>query len=117
MAIPTFPAYAKVIADGFTEKRDFGVIRSDMDSGAARQRPRFSRPIITRSVTILVHGRAAKAAFDGFVESDLNGGTGWFFFADPIDGARKTARFVATSLQWSAQGENWLQQAQIESIG
>ncbi|OZI61550.1 hypothetical protein [Bordetella genomosp. 11] len=116
MAIPNFPAYARMIRDGFTEKRDFGVIRSDMD-GLAKQRPRWSKPVVTRSVTVMVQGREDKAAFDAFVADDLDGGSGWFTFKDPVDGATKQGRFVAASLQWSVQGEVWLQQAQLESIG
>jgi hypothetical protein len=116
MAIPDFPPYARIITDGFTEKRDFGVIRTDMD-GLAKQRRRWSDPIVTRSVAILVKSRDDKAAFDAFVADDLAGGSTWFTFKDPVDGVNKSGRFVAGSQQWSAQGENWLQQAQIESIG
>ncbi|ANN66474.1 hypothetical protein [Bordetella bronchialis] len=116
MAIPEFPSYARIITDGFTEKRDFGVIRSEMD-GLAKQRPRWSKPIVTRAVSILVQSREDKAAFDAFVSDDLGGGSAWFTFKDPVDGVSKQGRFVAGSQQWSVQGESWVQQGQIESIG
>lgn len=116
MAIPTLPSYAGITTDGYTEKRDFGVIRSDMD-GLAKQRPRWSKPIVTRTLTILLKGRDEKGAFDDFISDDLAGGSGWFTFRDPVRLISKQGRFVANTMQWSAQGENWLMQAQIETLG
>ncbi|ARP86300.1 hypothetical protein [Bordetella genomosp. 9] len=116
MAVPDFPPYACIQLDGYSESADFGVIRSEMD-GLAKQRPRWSKPIVTRTVKVKVGDRANKLAFDAFVRNDLAGGSGWFNFTDPVDGVTKQGRLVSGTVQWSTPGRIWFFNAQIESIG
>jgi hypothetical protein len=115
MATPTFPSYARIIADGYGDQADFGVIRSDMD-GLAKQRPRWSKPIITRTVTIMLNTVSDRILFDTFVRDDLNGGSSWFTFTDPIDGVSKQGRISSGPVQWSTPGVVWLAKASIESL-
>ncbi len=53
------------------------VIRSDMDSGMARQRRRFSARIDKLEGMIEVTG-AELVIFEDFVDDDCNGGASWF---------------------------------------
>ena len=39
--IPDFPDYARILLDGFSEKPSFGVLRTEMDAGVAKQRARW----------------------------------------------------------------------------
>lgn len=116
MPLPTFPAYARLLREGFDESPNFGVQRSEMDGSVAKQRPRFSKPIVTRSATLLVDGQ--KAAFDVWFRDDLNGGAGWFSWRDPVDGATKNARIVSGKLQWRPVSPTlWQASVQIETLG
>lgn len=116
MAIPDFPAYARIQLDGYGEAPDYGVIRTEMD-GLAKQRPRWSKKINPRTVKVLVGQKANKIAFDDFLGTDLNGGAGWFSFVDPVDGITKQGRIVGGKIQWSTPGRVWFFNAQIETLG
>jgi len=116
MAVPNFPAYACIQLDGYGETSDYGLIRSEMD-GLAKQRPRWSKPIVTRTIKVKVGDKSAKAAFDVFVRDDLAGGSGWFSFTDPIDGVVKQGRLVGGKVDWSTPGRIWFFSGQIETLG
>lgn len=113
----TFPSYACVLLDGYQETPDFGVLRSDMDNSVAKQRPRRSLPIVTRNVKIKVENKTDKISFDEWFKDDLNGGSGFFDYVDPIDGQAKQARFVNGNISWSSPGILWIADAQLETIG
>lgn len=113
----TFPSYAKILLGGFSEEPDYGVLRTDMDGGIAKQRPQWTTPIVTRAVTVHVETLARKHAFDLWMKSDLNGGTGWFGWVDPLDSVTKQARFVSGKISWSSPGRVWRASAQIETVG
>lgn len=112
-----FPSYAKVLLGGFSQKSDFSVLRSEMDGGLAKQRPRRSKPIVTRAISILVTRLADQQAFDQWVAVDLSGGTAWFDWVDPLDRKTKQARFVDGDITWSSPGIVWTAQAKIETLG
>lgn len=116
MAIPDFPAFARIQVDSYSETADYGVIRTDMD-GLPKQRPRWSKPIVTRTVKVFVGNASNKVAFDAFVRTDLSGGAGWFNFVDPVDGVTKQGRLVSGKVEWATPGRAWFFNAQIESIG
>lgn len=111
----TFPAYAKVLLSGYSEKPDYGVLRTEMDGGIARQRARWTKPIITRSVQIMVKTRTDKTAFDTWMRVDLDGGAGWFDYRE--DGVTKKARIVDGAVSWSSPGVIWVAECQLETIG
>lgn len=113
----TFPTYAKILLAGYDEEADFGVIRSAMDGGIAKQRPRRSLPVVTRSATIKVANKTNKASFDAWVKSDLDYGAGWFTWVDCVDGVSKQARIVGGKYKWSSPGIIWLATCQIETLG
>lgn len=113
----TWPAYAKILLEGFNERPDYGVLRTDMDNGIAKQRPRRSLPIVTRDVTVLVLSAEDKQQFDAWFRDDLYGGTGWFSWTDPVDGVTKQGRFVGGQLTWASPGKVWKAQVQIETLG
>lgn len=112
-----FPAYAKILLSGFTEEADYGVLRTEMDSGIAKQRPTRSLAIVRRTVTIHVDSVADKIAFDQWRRVDLAGSTGWFDWVDPLDGITKQTRIVDGTLQWSSPGKVWRASGQIETVG
>lgn len=113
----TLPTYAKILLDGFKEESDYAVIRSDMDGSLAKQRPRRSLPIVTRSIRIIVTTKAYKLLFDEWVRVDLNGGAGWFTFTDPIDETVKQGRFISGKVSWASPGGVWLLDTSLETLG
>lgn len=113
----TFPNYACILREGYTESSDYGVLRTDMDGGIAKQRSRWSKPIVMRQVTIHVDNKTDKASFDAWMKTDLNGGAGWFDYTDPVDGVTKQARIKGGLIQWSTPGVVWRGTCELETIG
>lgn len=113
-----FPSYATILIDGYNEEADFGVLRTDMDSGIGKQRPRFSMPIITRNVTIMVCSDTHKERFDDWFDDDLNGGTGWFKLLLPRPERIVQARIIDGKFTWSApQLQSWTGTCKLETLG
>uniref|UniRef100_UPI00333F8EFB hypothetical protein n=1 Tax=Castellaniella defragrans TaxID=75697 RepID=UPI00333F8EFB len=113
-----WPTYARLLVDGYNEAPDFGVLRTEMDGGIAKQRARWSKPIITRSATIAVFSDAEKEAFDAWIDSDLMGGVMWFDWQVPRTDRIVQARIVEGKYQWSEPaGQIWKATCQIETIG
>ena len=112
-----FPDYAKILLAGFKEEADYGILRTDMDGGIAKQRPRWTTPIVTRDVNVHVGSIGQKNDFDLWLATDLNGGAGWFDWVDPLDGVTKQARFVSGKVSWTSPGKVWRAAAQMETIG
>lgn len=113
----TFPSYAWIERDGYTETPDFGVLRTEMDGGLAKQRARWTKRIVRRKCSVLVGADTNKTQFDGWFKTDLYGGAGWFTYVDPVDGISKQARFVGGELAWQLRGATWAAQTEIETIG
>jgi len=113
----TFPSYACILFDGYSEAPDYGVLRSQMDDGLAKQRARRTLPIITREVRIIVPDTPEKLLFDAWVKTDLFGGVGWFDFTDPADDVNKRARIVAGRYSWTKPGRVWVAACQLETLG
>lgn len=111
-----FPNYARIVAAGYGEQANYGVLRTDMDGGIAKQRVRWSTPIVTRDVTVLVNDLVARLQFEEWLRSSLHGGVGWFSWTD-LDRSVKQARFVGGSVKWSSPGGVWTGQAQLETVG
>ena len=74
----------KLTANGFRRKRISNVIRSDMESGPAKQALKSSRDYLRFPVTYLFT-KAEYLAFDIWV-TDTIGIVGWFDWTDPVDG-------------------------------
>ena len=113
----TFPTYACVQLDGYQEKSDYLVLRSDMDSGVAKQRPRRSLPIVTREVKVKIANKTDKASFDEWIRTDINGGTGWFDYIDPINNVTKQGRIVNGEVNWTSPGLVWFATFKLETVG
>lgn len=117
MAGPAFPAYARMLAEGYGETPDYGMLRSEMDGGLAKQRPTRTKAIVTRTVRVMVTSTADKINFDTYHRLSLSGGAGWFTFTDPVDRVSKQGRLVGGAIAWSKSGPLWLFNASIETVG
>lgn len=111
----TFPTYAKILLAGYSEEADYGVLRTEMDGGIAKQRPRWSKAVTTIAAQIKVSSRTDKLSFDGWVKTDISGGAGWFDIR--MDGVVRQARLVGGKISWSSPGRIWIGQCQLETLG
>lgn len=114
--LPRFPEYASVLDEGFTEESNYGVLRTEMDNGMAKQRARWSKAVIKRTVQVFVKNNSEKTQFDHWVRDELHGGAGWFEYDDPISQNRCKARIVNGVVNWSTPGVAWKGQCQMEII-
>jgi len=114
----TWPTYARLIVAGYGEEADYGVLRTEMDNGIAKQRARYSTPIVTRDATAIVMRLADKQALDAWIAADLAGGAAWFAWTEPLTGSSVQARLVAGKWKWGEpQGPVWQATCQIETLG
>jgi hypothetical protein len=113
-----WPSYAQFIRNGYTESSDYGVIRTDMDSGVAKQRARYSRSIKSRDCTILIRTKADLELFKGWVGDNLHGGVDWFDMKDPVTGKVIRSRIKEGKIDYTPVGyQIWNAQLTIESLG
>lgn len=88
----TFPTYVFLLKDGFGQKRASAVQRTSFEDGFAKQRKRWSRVLVERSVTYGTHTKADYQSFIAWFNTSINRGADWFDWTDPVDGVVKTAR-------------------------
>lgn len=102
-----WPSYAKIQITGFSETPDFGMARTDTDSGYAKQRSRFSKEVVSRECSVLFLTLADRNAFRGWVKTGLHNGADFFLWADPLeDNLQKLARIVNGKVTYEPQGGN-----------
>lgn len=111
-----FPSYACILLAEYTEETNYGVLRTEMDGGIARQRARWTKPIRTRQCQIKVSNVTDKKSFDSWMLNDLNGGVAWFDYTDPLDGVTKQARIVGGKVSWTSPGVVWFGQIELETL-
>lgn len=73
--------------------RQSGKVRSDMDTGPAKQRPRFTATTKDYDGSMILTG-AQLTTFYTFYETTLGQGAASFTWIDPITDASATLRFV-----------------------
>lgn len=120
MATPTFPAYARLLFDGYRQKRESALLRTEMESGPPRQAKVRSRVMLTRSVKIYLASKADFQAFENWYATTINLGASWFNMVDPVSGATVAGRFVSggyTATPIAGKLAAWVVEASIESWG
>lgn len=120
MTTPSFPSYAKILLAGYQQQRESALLRSEMESGPARQSKVRSRVMITRTCTIFLGSLTDYNAFETWYATTLGEGSAWFDYTDPVSGITKSARFVGggyTATPSAAGIGSWQVSAKIESWG
>lgn len=120
MTTPTFPSYAKIQFDSYSQQRESALMRTEMESGPPRQAKVRSRVMLTRSVKIYLATKADFQAFETWYASDLSLGASWFNFTDPVSKALVSARFVGggySATPVTAGLSGWMVTSKIESWG
>ncbi len=114
----TFPTGGKITFSGFKRKRMSNVIRSDMESGPAKQALRSSQDYIRFPVTYLFT-EAEYDTFDAWVKNTIFS-VGWFSWVEPKDGATLQARIVngdiSDATPINPNMANWIVKFEIEVL-
>lgn len=116
----TFPAYAKLLFDGYAEQRESALLRTEMESGPPKQARIKTRVMVTRPVSIWLQSKADYLSFVAWFSDTLDEGAGWFDFADPVSGTTRQARFAGGGLDAQpvqASLTDWTVKAKIETWG
>lgn len=87
-----FPAYAIMLIDGYQEKFDPSVLRTDMDRGMAKQRKKNTFVVKEIPLTLWFKTLADSDAFDRWYE-DVLGRVDFFNWTHPVRGTTHVARF------------------------
>lgn len=114
----TFPAYAQILYSGYSQKKESALLRTEMDSGPPKQAKVKSKVMMVRSVKIYLASKTGFQDFEDWYDTDLQLGSAWFDFVDPVSGSTVQARFKDggyTSQPMTPDMENWEITAQIES--
>jgi hypothetical protein len=114
----TLPAYVDVLFNGYSQKRESALLRTEMEYGPPKQAKVQSLVMITRSARLYVNTKANFQSFETWYRNDLNEGVSWFDMTDPVSGSTITARFVGggyTATPMTAAMEQWEIGVQIES--
>lgn len=90
--MPTFPSYAKLLHDPYDEQPESAVQRTDMESGPAKQSMIRSRAMVMRNVKYAFGSLADYQSFKTWFRNDVNRGSTWFDWRDPVDDTVKSAR-------------------------
>lgn len=115
---PTLPTYMPYpMIGGFQQTADFAMLVTQMDSGPDKQRPRYSIPVIQRSVQYSVPSLANRNAFELWVRDTLVGGSQYFNWPDPLSGTTKPVRIVGGKVNYTMEsgGCSWIIQFNIEA--
>lgn len=90
----TFPSYVKLMAEGYSQRRESALSRTEMESGPAKQLKKLSKVMVTINFT----GKVTQADLANFMiwfQTNINYGADWFNWTDPSDSVTKLGRIVS----------------------
>jgi len=117
-----FPAFKALDFDSLVDQAESAVLRTEMESGHAKQAQKYTQAVFTRSLSY-VFTSAQYAAFKTWWNDDIGLGSGWFDWDDPLDGATKTVMmkngvFAAVPIDLGAGSEpDWQISFQLDIRG
>lgn len=116
----TWPAYARLIFEGFEEQPESAVITTPMEEGPAKVRRVKSRVMVSRPAVALFQTRADYLSFVAWFRSasGANGGAAWFDWRNPVTGTTVSARVVGGLMRGTPQSpslSSWKVSLTLES--
>lgn len=116
--MPALPSYVSIAFDGFNEKYESNLLRTEMEDGLPKQAKIKDKTLVTRSVNLYLSSKADYLSFLEWFKSTLQYGALWFDFTDPVTETVKQARFVGGELKGIPQNAhlaNWYIATSIET--
>lgn len=93
--MPTWPStLPQSLLYTLTRKRQSGKVRSDMDTGPAKQRARFSATVRQYDAELILTG-AQLTTFATFYDTTIGQGAESFTWIDPVTDVAATLRFMS----------------------
>jgi len=89
-----FPTYGELILRQYSENPDSSVLRTEMETGPAKQAKVQSLAPVQRRVSLFFTGAEFETFKIWFKGSECNRGASWFDWLDPQTGTTKQARIV-----------------------
>ena len=97
----TFPSYAELSLEGFSEEPTSAVMRTETEDGFSKQAQRFSRSMVKRKISYLLIGKQKLEQFKTWVKNDIHHGADWFDWIDPVSGVSKQARIESGKVSYA----------------
>lgn len=96
----TFPDYVTILLEGYSETLKDNLIRTEMEDGVSKQRPRAC--LIRKETTLNILACSCQCR-DDFLTwfKSLGQGSCWFLFSDPCTGNKMKSRFVNQDLTFT----------------
>lgn len=85
--------YGKLVLDGYGERPESAVLRTDMETGPPKQAMLRSRVMVKRNITML-YTKSEYQSFLTWFRDTTARGANFFFWTDPRDGVSKLARII-----------------------
>ena len=89
----TFPSYATLVNDGYSLQREQNILRTQMETGPAKQLKTKSRSLVTVNCAVQLSS-ANYTLFLAWFQNNLDYGADWFYWTDPRTVTVKTARII-----------------------
>lgn len=90
----TWPSYADITVQGFSQQRQPAVLRTEMESGPPKQSKNKSRVMLTRTINVQLNSLVDYNNFISWFTATINRGNDWFDWLDPVTNTTKQARIV-----------------------
>ena len=105
--MPKFPNYAFIDDQSLRRIEVSNVVRSEMDAGPEKTRPKLSVPMfqIAMDISICV---SKLNDFRAWKRNEIGSGAYWFLLNDPYDGTERRFRFFQHDGEWIKIGEDVL---------
>lgn len=112
--IPAFPTYIFMNDSSLIMKIRDNVLRSEMEVGPQKTRPRQSNPMMEISFTATIC-EDKFADFQEWFADEISYGAKWFTMNDPFNGTKKRFRFLDTNFEWQKRGTIFQTGFQLEA--
>ena len=88
----TWPTYAKILKDGYSENPAPAVLQTEMETGPTKIVRVKSKVMVARPVTVLLDSAANYASWLTWFQTTIRHGADWFDWTDPRTNEVKSAR-------------------------
>ena len=115
-----FPTYGKLLLNGHQGEPESAILRTDFETGPAKQSKQKSRVAVLRDMAIQFTAAELASFETWFRDAECDYGAGWFDWTDPRNGQTIQARLYQGTYRYQAvsTGEGapiaWLTTFQLE---
>lgn len=112
--MPSLPTYIFIDDLSLIRTTLDNTIRSEMEVGPQKSRPRQSIPMFNVGMQISICAEDLTQFRTWFI-NEIGSGSYFFLMNDPFDGTRRRFRFVEPTFQWQKTGNNMTASIMLEA--